>query len=532
MLIAVQLIPILNVQAEEALVITTYGENGDGINPNLVTSTATLTINDIRNGDILTAYKILDCFYNNSTNEITYDFTSDFEKFLEQSTEETYKNLTVEQYYALTSDIENGVYGDEVLTTSTVNILVSKYAAYLRKNEGITGIDMATQNYTATSKLEAGAYLILPKTIMTIEKEADMATLEIVRNLYGVMVGNIVFTANSNGWELNDCEINAKVERNFNRTFLGSFNTEKLFSGNLSEEEMSHMFLELSSVLGKKHVFFADLGIPDLPTNAINKVFQLEIELPIGITYNLDKWYAMTNESCEISDNKILDSKGMQVGTINFNGQKITATIDADLFLYDYITFLTDVELNEYATVGDEGNKITTKVTVTDDPYIEGSVTTLENSVVMTTYGLELTSYSEVNADGANTLLKGAKYEIYSKYTNSVLSDKIGEFTVGDDGKASFAGVPYGTIYLKQVKAPTGYQLIKEPIAVEIATENAEAGTKEGYYQVITYNDAMWYLPSTGGIGTIIYTLIGLLVIGISSVFVIKYKNVKNSSLV
>ena len=58
----------------------------------------------------------------------------------------------------------------------------------------------------------------------------------------------------------------------------------------------------------------------------------------------------------------------------------------------------------------------------------------------MTTYGLELTNLSKDDS----VLLKGAKYEIYSKYIDSVLSNKIGEFTVGDDGKASFAGVPSG----------------------------------------------------------------------------------------
>ena len=82
---------------------------------------------------------------------------------------------------------------------------------------------------------------------------------------------------------------------------------------------------------------------------------------------------------------------------------------------------------------------------------------------------------------------------------------------------------------LKQVKSPIGYQLIKEPISVEIATEDAQPGTQEGYYQVITYNDAMWFLPSTGGIGTILYTVIGLLVIGVS-IFSIIYLRKKNFS--
>ena len=65
MLIAVQLMPIINVKAEEVgtLTITTYGENEDGIRSDLVTNTAILKAGGFDSEDEFSAYKIIDVFF-------------------------------------------------------------------------------------------------------------------------------------------------------------------------------------------------------------------------------------------------------------------------------------------------------------------------------------------------------------------------------------------------------------------------------------------------------------------------------------
>ena len=259
----------------------------------------------------------------------------------------------------------------------------------------------------------------------------------------------------------------------------------------------------------------------NFPTNAISKHFVYTIEVPEGLDYDKATIGTVSffGDQFTLIKNRKVVVNGSEIGTISFVDNKIIIEITQN----EYFLLGFSFWLNDKAIVGDAGNVIKTTLTVTDDPYVENSTTNLELENTIYTYGLELTNLSKDDS----ILLKGAKYEIYSKYTDSDLKNKIGEFTVGEDGKASFAGVPAGTIYLKQVKAPIGYQLIKEPIAVEIATEGATAGTKEGYYKVITYNDTMWYLPSTGGIGTILYTVIGLLVIGLSTYAIVYYRKKK-----
>ena len=50
-----------------------------------VKNTASLTINNVSSSDTFYAYKIIDVFYNTSTNVVTYEFTLDFKTFLAQS---------------------------------------------------------------------------------------------------------------------------------------------------------------------------------------------------------------------------------------------------------------------------------------------------------------------------------------------------------------------------------------------------------------------------------------------------------------
>lgn len=537
MLVAVQLLPIINVKAEEPLVITTYGENDKEINPNLVTNTAELRVSNIGNGDEFSAYKIIDVFYNKETNEMTYDFTTDFRNFLNQN-EDYGQTFTIKRYFELTGDNLDGSANSSVITSSTLNVLLSKYATYIRNNDINSTEDLITNETQsvpyAGAEVVSGAYLILPSKVNTKYNTGnwgDGSKTDVIRNMYGVMIANVVFSSNNGNWYLNGETVNAKRVQNFFDTMLLDV-TSKQYTDYINGIDIGDISItyqpNINSYINKGQAFiFESWSGFDFPTNAINKQATYTIEFPDGIDFDETRVFTLYDMGYPL--NKIVDGKlienDIEVGRISFDNKKVVIVMNPD----SNVTVVFDIWLNDKAIVGDDGNVIKTSLTVTEDPYVENSTIdlTLENTIY--TYGLEVTSLSSDDS----MLLKGAKYEIYSKYTDSVLKNKIGEFTVGDDGKASFAGVPSGTIYLKQVKAPTGYQLIKEPIAVEIATEGATAGTKEGYYQVITYNDAMWYLPSTGGVGTVIYTLIGLVVIGISSVFVIKYKkSVKNSSLI
>ena len=519
---------MLNVKAEdsETFTITTYGENEEGINPNLVTNKANLIVNGVTNGDELSAYKIIDIFYDKNTNEMTYDFTNDFKTFLAQSTNDTYKNMKIEDYFNLTSDNEDGTTSESVITASTLNILVSQYTTYISSNDIKSNVDMTTTGSTSSAKVVAGAYLVLPTKVNTqygIYDGQDLGSRPTATiNMYGVMVANIVFDSVNGVWVLNNREIHAKRSNNHFDTMLLGFSASQYtnFINGIPEDVSLYFQQDISSYRNKKNLYTLELwgGTFKFPTNAIDKQATFTIEIPDGIDYDQEHIYTINNfgeQFTEIINGEIVVNDTI-IAKINTEEKKVTIEIikEDENFILCF-----DVWTNNNAAVGPSGNAIKSTLTIPENPYVDGSISEIEITNTIYTYGLELTSFNNDNT----TLLKGAKYEVYSKEDLSSNS-LIGEFEVGEDGTGTFAGVAEGTVYLKQTKAPTGYQLIKEVIPVKIATEDATDTDNDYYYEVSTSNQKMWFLPSTGGMGTIIYTVVGLVIIGIAGVALVKYR--------
>lgn len=73
-----------------------------------------------------------------------------------------------------------------------------------------------------------------------------------------------------------------------------------------------------------------------------------------------------------------------------------------------------------------------------------------------------------------------------------------------DNGELSFKELDYGKYQLVETKAPEGYRKLTKPIDVTVDKSNHE--------QTITVDNSKtdWELPTTGGIGTTLFTLIGL----------------------
>ena len=81
-----------------------------------------------------------------------------------------------------------------------------------------------------------------------------------------------------------------------------------------------------------------------------------------------------------------------------------------------------------------------------------------------------------------------------------------------DNGAASFDGLATGTYYLAETKAPAGYNRLEKPFKVEVT-----GGTTEAQLSVTAKveNQAGALLPSTGGMGTTVFYVLGaVLVLG------------------
>ena len=84
--------------------------------------------------------------------------------------------------------------------------------------------------------------------------------------------------------------------------------------------------------------------------------------------------------------------------------------------------------------------------------------------------------------------------------------------TTDKTGAATFGGLANGTYYLVETKAPAGYNQLTAPVVVKV-----EGGNTEDKLSVTAKveNSAGALLPSTGGMGTTIFYVLGsILVIG------------------
>ncbi|TDM14931.1 SpaA isopeptide-forming pilin-related protein [Macrococcus bovicus] len=101
-------------------------------------------------------------------------------------------------------------------------------------------------------------------------------------------------------------------------------------------------------------------------------------------------------------------------------------------------------------------------------------------------------------------VLAGATFELRDS-TGKVVKT----MTTGTDGKVLFSELPLGSYSLVETKAPAGYQLKSTPLKVEV-TSATKVVVK------VANQSTASVLPNTGGIGTWLFTLFGLLMIAVS----------------
>lgn len=197
--------------------------------------------------------------------------------------------------------------------------------------------------------------------------------------------------------------------------------------------------------------------------------------------------------------------------------------------------------LNENAVIGTTGNKNDTWL-----KYGNGGSVTDETK----TYSY---SFDLVKTDNSNKLLAGAQFELY---TNKNCTDKVALVKVGNDYRVASAtekattkftsavivsndiskitvnGLKGETSYwLKEIKAPEGYNELEEPYEFTMGANNMSAtlnGTQWGDGGVHVINNAGTVLPSTGGMGTTVFYVVGGGLMAVAVVLLVTKKRMEN----
>lgn len=190
-------------------------------------------------------------------------------------------------------------------------------------------------------------------------------------------------------------------------------------------------------------------------------------------------------------------------------GTTIKVAANASFFEKVYTDGNTNVAVvytatvNENAVMGSDGNINTFEsLEFGNDPSNISTIVPPNPNPVVYTYGLQIV---KKDADGT-TPLQGAEFEIAD-----VQGKVLDKGTTGADGKLNFELLAPGTYTVTETKAPANYQLLAQPITVEITADNA---TTDGMYQ-ITVTNSKFDTPETGGIGSTIFVVSGLAIIAL-----------------
>jgi fimbrial isopeptide formation D2 family protein/LPXTG-motif cell wall-anchored protein len=206
----------------------------------------------------------------------------------------------------------------------------------------------------------------------------------------------------------------------------------------------------------------------------------------------------------------------------------------------DVVIVTYSATLNEKAVIYPEPNTNETKLV-----YGEGSETTWDETKTFT-YQFDL-----VKTKTDNTVLNGAEFKLYDAKTEgneialidegngvyrvATAAEKAAEGFVSATikaGKVTIKGLDSGTYYLEETKAPAGYNVLAERVEVKIDHANLTATVEGGTYvsggvQVINQTGAE--LPSTGGIGTTIFYVVGGLLVVAAGVLLVTRKRMSKS---
>lgn len=446
-------------------------------NSKLITTRNTFELDTSVN---ISAYKVLDAFYNESSNVITYEFTSNFKTFLASNA--TYKNLTVDDYMKLTSNNTTST-----VTNSTLDKLLSFYTNYIKTNSVSPDVSNDFMLF-----LNAGVYLILPEDTMDV---------------YAVMTANMIPEAVNNDWELDSQILSAKVSKAGVTKSVSAIGT-------------------ISASYGVTDTFkYYIVGtVPTYPTNSTNRIYTITDTLGTGITVSGISSFVISDGATTLttnSDGTVVTAAGNKVATISISGQKITVTFDVNYITTNNVTIMYEAKINTNAVLGNTGNLNSAVLTYSNDPYGTGTTNATATTTVYT-YGIELLAYETGN------ISLGLANATFDVYTDSGLTKKIGTITTDSTGKGTLIGVAEGTYYLKQTKAPAGYGLANAT-SMKVKITGSVTGSTEGYYKVEIPIPKSSLLPFTGGSGTIIYSILGLIIVatGITAYVLYKKKNKK-----
>lgn len=320
-----------------------------------------------------------------------------------------------------------------------------------------------------------------------------------------------------------------------------------------------------SAKIGDPLTFTLTSTIPDMSAYS-TYTFNFKDTLSKGLTFN-------QVDSVKVGDTTLTKNTDYTVTTTNEASGETLLTVAMNEFKKKQqtnagktITVTYTATLNKDAVVGGHGNTNSATIQYSNNPSTGGTGESEPSKVRVFTYGFTVDKYTGDNyPDGAVRLL-GAKFTLAPKdgdpmsfvqvNAGSATANAVyrvataGEtgtttITTPENGKVDFQGLKNGEYTLTETEAPAGYNKLASAIGVKVDGKNNGTDTTNATVTITYDNDngssnynqsasngvipvrnkSGVTLPGTGGMGTIAFTVIGVLVIALGVAWTLKRKN-------
>lgn len=341
--------------------------------------------------------------------------------------------------------------------------------------------------------------------------------------IYNSVVVNLVpeYDETSKTWALNNKEVEVKsTEPSITKETGSNKSTTDVKFGESVPYEITVTVPNYKTTAKKKTITITDTLSAGLTAPQISGV---EVYGKLGdtetkLTANSDNGYTIT----------IIN----QVITISFSNTQYENVFrnDTNTLNYESIIVRYNATVNENA-LNLDSIKNTAVLTYNNDPDSETDQNK-EDDVELFTYSLQITKFATENNEilylaGAEfTISKAGRTLSFVKlidgsYRLATSEDDNATTTLvsSEDGLIIVKGLDNGVYTIKETKAPLNYTKISSDVELEINDEDVATRIK---------NDKSFQLPVTGGIGTLLFSIVGITLMGLGA-FLIKNISKKNS---
>ena len=487
-------------------------------------------------GKTVNAYKMFSATVSGDGQAVSYTLTDEWKPFFKNSTASGLTDVTDANINDKANDYVSKLTGNDLVAFATkASNWAQNKANGIKVNKTTTVSSNATDSkYTATfTGLDYGYYVVAVPGATLANASSQYATL--------VSVHSTSVTAEIKG---NLPTVDKKVQvgstgKDVTDAKIGDTLTFTLTSTIPDMSAYSTYTFNFKDTLSKGLTF--------------KQVDSVKVE---GANSSLTEGTDYTVTKSETTDNTLLtvamkDFKTRQQANA---GKTITVTYTATL--------------NEKAAVGGHGNTNSATIQYSNDPSNGGTGESEPSKVRVFTYGFTVDKYTgDEYTDGA-ARLPGAKFTLAPKNGDPMSFVKVKDgnatenavyrvatddekastttttITTPANGKVDFRGLKNGEYTLTETEAPAGYNKLASAIGVKVNGQNNGTDTTNATV-TITYNNdngndynqtasngvipvqnkSGAILPGTGGMGTIAFTVIGVLVIALGVAWTLKRKN-------